>query len=350
MSRKPIDCRVLENTEVARKQWDAYVLQHPQAQHYHLSGWAQVIERAYGHRAVYLVAENGEGVMKGILPLIEMRRWVLGHVAASMPFLDYGGMCADDAAVSQVLLDAALAHCAQAGIKTLDLRHYTPSGLDLQRFDHKVTLVLPLEDDAERLWQGFHAKVRNQVRKAHKSALAVRWAGAEGLADFYRVWAENMRDLGSPVHSLRFFRAVFAHFPSTRLALVYVGEEVVGGAVCLYFRDTVLVPWASSLRSFFRYCPNNALYWEAIRSACGAGYRYFDFGRSSYDTGTYRFKKQWGAVEHALSWEGWSAHETARPIVEANDGPYSRAAQVWQRLPLPVANWLGPSIRRYLSN
>lgn len=344
-----MDCRRIEGTEVARKQWDAYVLQSRQTQHYHLSGWAQVIERAYGHPAVYLLAEDGAGT-KGILPLIEMKRWVLGHVAASMPFLDYGGICADNPEAGQALLDAALAYCAQARIGTLDLRHYSPSGLDLQRFDAKATLVLPLADDAEHMWRGFNAKVRNQVRKAQKSDLTVRWAGAGGLPDFYRAWAENMRDLGSPVHSLKFFQAVFAVFPSTQLALVCAGGEVIGGAVCLSFRDTVLVPWASSRRAFFRYCPNNLLYWEALRTACEAGYRRFDFGRSSPGSGTYHFKKQWGAVEHALSWECWSAHATARPIVESGHGPYGRAAQLWQRLPLPMANWLGPLIRQYLSN
>lgn len=325
------------------------MLQQPQAQHYHLSGWAQVIERAYGHQSVYWVAEDEEGI-QGILPLIEMRRWGLGHVAASMPFLDYGGICAVDRVACQNLLDAALAYCARAGIETLDLRHYDPSGLDLQRFDQKFTLILSLAHGVERLWQGFPAKVRNQVRKAQKSDLAVRWAGVEGLPDFYRVWTENMRDLGSPAHSQHFFRTVFDVFPSTRLALVCAAEEVIGGAVCLYFRDTVLVPWASSLRSFFRYCPNNLLYWEVMRTACETGYRRFDFGRSSYDTGTYRFKKQWGAVEHALSWEGWSAHDVAKPIVDASHGPYGRAMQLWQHLPLPVANWLGPAVRRYLSN
>lgn len=343
-------CRRLDNTDVARKQWDAYVLESRQAQHYHLSGWAEVIAQAYGHPAVYLIAEDDEGTTTGVLPLIEMKRWVLGHVAASMPFLDYGGICADNAEAAQRLLDAALAYCAQARIGTLDLRHVSPSGLDLQRFDQKATLVLPLTDDAERMWKGFNAKVRNQVCKAQKSDLSVRWTGAKGLADFYRVWAENMRDLGSPVHSLKIFRAVFPVFPSTQLALVCAGDEVIGGAVCLYFRDTVLVPWASSLRTFFRYCPNNLLYWEVIRTACEAGYRRFDFGRLSYGSGTYHFKKQWGTVEHPLSWECWSANATARPIVESSHGPYGKAAQLWQRLPLPVANRVGPLIRRYLSN
>ncbi len=278
-----------------------------------------------------------------------MRRWVLGDVAVSMPFLDYGGICAQDTSVCQSLLNAALAHCAKVGLKTLDLRYYTSFGLELQRFDQKVTLVLPLPPNAEHLWQGFPAKVRNQVRKAQKSELVVRWTGTEGLSDFYRVWTENMRDLGSLAHGLCFFRSIFDAFPSTRLALVCTKDEVIGGAVCLYFRDTVLVPWASSLRSF-RYCPNNLLYWEVIRAACDAGYRHFDFGRSSYNTGTYRFKKQWGAVEHALSWEGWSAHGAAKPIVDASHGPYGRAMQLWQRLPVPIANWLGPSIRQYLSN
>lgn len=346
---KPIACRRMEDTEVARKQWDTYVLQSGQTHHYHLSGWAEVIERAYGHPAVYWLAEDETGT-KGILPLIEIRRWGLGHVAASMPFLDYGGICADSPAASQALLDAALAYCAQARIGTLDLRHVAPSGLDLQRFDQKATLILPLTDDPERMWKGFHAKVRNQVRKAQKSGLTVRWAGTEGLPDFYRVWAENMRDLGSPVHSLKFLQAVFAVFPSTQLALVHHGEALIGGAVCLSFRDTVLVPWASSLRAFFRYCPNNLLYWEVIRTACEAGKQRFDFGRSSPGSGTYHFKKQWGAEEQALHWECWSAHASARPIVDSSHGPYGRAAQLWRRLPLPVANGVGPWIRRYLSN
>ncbi|MDH3599163.1 MAG: FemAB family PEP-CTERM system-associated protein [Candidatus Tectomicrobia bacterium] len=345
-----MECRWLVGGDAEDKRWDEYVMQHPLAHHYHLSAWGQVIEQAYGHRAVYLMAEDA-GATTGVLPLIKMNSWVLGKVLSSLPFADYGGICADDAATRAELLHAALAYCEQIKAKTLDLRHCDPSGLGLRTFDDKVTLRLPLQADAERMWEGFHAKVRNQVRKAIKSDLVVHWVGEEGLRAFYRVWAANMRDLGSPVHSLRFFRAVFAAFPSTRLVLIATPQEVIGGALCLYFRHTVSVPWASSLRAFFRYCPNNLLYWEVIRAACEAGYRTFDFGRSSYGSGAYNFKKQWGAVEHRLSWEYWSRHAEAQPIVQAEGGSSYRAAMaLWRNLPLSLTTLIGPHIRRHLSN
>ncbi len=344
-----MECRYLEATEAAHGEWDAYVMQSPHAHHYHLSGWGRLVERVYRHRAVYWLAEHGNRT-HGILPLIEMKSWVQGHVLTSLPFLDYGGICADDMTTRKALLDAAISQCQEVQAQTLDLRHYDSSELGLSGFSDKVTLVLPLGKTPDDMWRGFNAKVRNQIRKATKSDLTVGWAGVEALPAFYRVWAENMRELASPAHSIRFFRAIFEEFDRVRLVLVSLRDQIIGGGLCLYFRDTVLMPWASSLRSFFRYCPNNLLYWEAIRAACEDGYQTFDFGRSSQNSGTYHFKRQWGAAEHELGWEYWSGEGTARLMVQAESSRYRAAMSLWRKLPLSVTIGLGPFLRRHLSN
>jgi FemAB-related protein (PEP-CTERM system-associated) len=197
------------------------------------------------------------------------------------------------------------------------------------------------------MWKRLDAKVRNQVRKATGSGLAPAWCGIEGLDDFYTVFARNMRDLGSPVHGRRFFEAILEEFAGTaRLLLVRDGRRAVAGGVVMTFRDTVLVPWASSLREWRSRCPSNLLYWEVIRSACDKGLQWLDFGRSSPGGGTYRFKMQWGGQERRLNWE---ASERAS-IVDSDDPRYQWLIRTWQRLPVPLTTVIGPVLRKRLSN
>jgi FemAB-related protein (PEP-CTERM system-associated) len=344
-----MEVRRLESDGKEHARWDQYVMQHEQATHYHLSGWGRVIQKTYGQRALYMLAEEA-GTIRGILPLIVMKSFLRGRSLTSLPFLDYGGICAEDAYAKKQLLAAALSYGEQERIQLLDLRHQSRSGLDLHQFAKKVTLILPLEHDPDRMWKTLHAKVKNQIRKAMKSSLTVQWCGLEGLKDFYHIYATNMRDLGSPAHSRYFFQAILEEFTSTKLVLVLLNSQVIGGGVCLFFRDTILVPWASSLRTFFPYCPNNLLYWEAMRVACERGYRQFDFGRSSYGSGTYHFKKQWGAVERPLCWEYWAKTQHAQPIIQTEDARYNMVVRLWQKIPVPLTKLLGPFIRKQLSN
>jgi hypothetical protein len=156
--------------------WDEYVERAGDAAQCHLNGWRHVIERAYGHQAVYLWARDG-GKVKGVLPLILFRNIRFGKALVSMPYLDDGGICADDYATAVELYTHAQAMCMRHDADSLDLRHRQPSGLSLPRHGSKVTLILPLEADPDRVWQGLDAKVRNQIRKATKSGLTVSWCG-----------------------------------------------------------------------------------------------------------------------------------------------------------------------------
>jgi FemAB-related protein (PEP-CTERM system-associated) len=340
-------CRFTPGEERA---WDEYVGRSLESGHCHLSGWRRVLGRSYGLRTRYLWV-RAEGEVRGVVPLVLFRGLGLARSLVSLPFLDDGGICAEDPGARGELLRGVLGVLRELRVARLDLRHRRPSGLDLPGHGTKVTLALALPDDPERLWRGFDAKLRNQIRKAQTSGLTAGWSGVEGLDAFYRVFATNMRDLGSPVHGRRFFRAILEEFPdSARLVLVRKGSQVVAGGLCLSFKDGLQMPWASSLREHRAVCPNNLLYWEVIRSACEKGCRRFDFGRSSPGSGTYRFKRQWGAVEEPLHWQGLGAQGAATGAVDPSDPRYARLIALWKRLPVAVTRAVGPALRRHLSN
>jgi FemAB-related protein (PEP-CTERM system-associated) len=338
-------CRFRRGEELL---WDEYVARCPTATVYHRSGWARVIERSYGHQAVYLWARERAGV-RGVLPLVLFRGPLGRRSLVSLPFLDEGGLCADSDMARGILWDAAFALAKRERAAVIELRQGEPSGLPLAPLGAKVSVMLELAPDAGRMWKALDAKVRNQVRKAVTSGLTPAWCGIEGLDDFYAVFRHNMRDLGSPVHARRFFATILEEFAGeARLLLVRDRQRVVAGGVVMVFRDTVLVPWASSLREWRSRCPSNLLYWEVIRSACDKGLRWLDFGRSTPGGGTYRFKMQWGGRERRLHWQVDPPGRAS--IIDAESPRYRWLIGAWQRLPVPLATAIGPILRRRLSN
>jgi FemAB-related protein (PEP-CTERM system-associated) len=340
------ECRLGRGADLA---WDEYVSRCPSAGLYHRCGWARVIQRSYGHAPLYLWARD-EGKIHGVLPLVRFRGALGGRSLVSLPFLDEGGLCADSEAARDALWAAALDVARRERARSVELRQRDPSGLPLATLGSKVSVMLELANDPGAMWRRLDAKVRNQVRKAMSSGLTPSWCGAEGLDDFYAVFAQNMRDLGSPVHARRFFATIVEEFAgNARLLLVRDGRRAVAGGVCMIFRDTVLVPWASSLRQWRSRCPSNLLYWEVIRSACEKGLRWLDFGRSSRGGGTYRFKMQWGGEERPLHWEG-SAPGGRQSLINTDDHRYRLVIRAWQSLPVTLTKVIGPRLRRRLSN
>jgi FemAB-related protein (PEP-CTERM system-associated) len=340
------ECRFRAGEDTA---WDAYVSSCGEASYCHRAGWRRVIQRTYGHTPVYLWALDETGV-RGVLPLVVFRGVLGARSVVSLPFLDEGGVCADRDDVRSALWEAAVDVSRHHRAGSIELRQREPSGLALDPAGSKVAVMLKLESDPDVMWKRLDGKVRNQVRKATSAGLSSAWCGIEGLDEFYGVFTTNMRDLGSPVHGRRFFATLLEEFAdSTRLLLVRDGSRAVAGGVCTVFGDTVIVPWASSLREWRSRCPSNLLYWEVIRSACEKRLRWLDFGRSSLGSGTYRFKMQWGGLERPLHWERFGRSDSQSPA-GADDARYAWAVSAWQRLPVAVATMLGPLLRRHLSN
>jgi FemAB-related protein (PEP-CTERM system-associated) len=333
------------------KSWDRFVEQHPSATVAHLSGWGRVMSRAYGHRPVYLLAEDGDEIV-GALPLVLIKSRLFGRRLVSMPFMDYGGILADpDRGVEAMLASAALDTARELGAQTVGLRQYTPIALPYPVSSERVTMLLQLRSETE-VWKALPSERRNRVRKGEKNGLQASWCGAEALPDFYEVFAVNMRDLGSPVHSRKFFDVMLDELPGVARALLVrdANGRAVGAAVCLFFRDAVMVPWVSSLREAFALCPNFVLYWEVIRFACTQGYRTLDLGRSFKNAGTYEFKRQWGAQPHTLPWIFLDAVPGAAPSVDQDRSRFERLIEAWKRVPVPIANLVGPWIRRQVPN
>jgi FemAB-related protein (PEP-CTERM system-associated) len=333
------------------KSWDRFVESHPRGTVGHLSAWGTIAREAYGHECAYLVADEG-GEIAGVLPLVRISSRLFGRRLVSMPFLDYGGVLADaDRGVDAALVDEALRLCRERGAHGLGLRQFHPEALPYPTTNDRVTMLLELTTE-DVMWKGLPSERRNRIRKGERLGLTAAWVGGEGLEDFYRVYAVNMRDLGSPVHSRGFFQAMLAALPGTARTLLVRDRDgrTVGAAVCLFFRDTIMVPWVSSLRQAFALCPNFVLYWEVIRSGCRGGYRVLDLGRSFRRAGTFEFKRQWGARPHPLPWIFLDSRPGIAPPVDRDASRFDLLIRAWKWLPMPAANLLGPWIRRQVPN
>jgi FemAB-related protein (PEP-CTERM system-associated) len=329
--------------ESDRLDWDRYVTAHPDAVGYHEWAWRGVFERTFGHRSVYLIARE-HGRVAGVLPIVEMRSRLFGHHMTSLPFVNYGGALAANDAAARALLDAAVSAAREGGAGHIELRHFGRRFPALPVKQHKVTMRLPL---AAGMWDRFDRKVRNQVRKAEKSELTAIQGGLDLLDDFYTVFARNMRDLGTPVYSRRLFEEILRAFPDrARLTIVRLRDIPVAAGLSYRTRGVTEVPWASSIREYNNLCPNHLLYWRIIEAAQADGCDTMDFGRSTPDEGTFKFKEQWGASPVPLYWEYWLRDGVQLPDQSPKNPKFRMAVAAWRRLPLPVANFLGPRIVR----
>ena len=328
--------------------WDAYVEQHPEATQYHQHAWPELIARAFGHRPIFLIAFRDEKPA-GVFPLVLMQSRWFGCFLVSLPFVNYGGLLGESEEVEQALWVKAQEIARQSKSQHVEARHVRPRPFISHRKQHKVGMILQLAEDADAQWKAFDPKLRNQIRKAERSSLTARFGGIHDLSGFYEVFAQNMRDLGTPVYSQGFFEEVLQTFAGTAtVCSVLLDNRVVAAGIAMTYRDSMEMPWASSLRDARPLCPNNLLYWTVIQHAIKLGLRQFDFGRSTPGEGTYNFKEQWGAQPLPLSWEYWTASSAGLPDLSPKNPQYGMAIQAWKRLPLWLTKAVGPRIVRHI--
>ncbi|MSN27152.1 MAG: FemAB family PEP-CTERM system-associated protein [Geobacter sp.] len=326
-------------------EWDDFVTSQLESTNYHQYGWRKVVEQSFGHKTFYLEARNAGNDICGVLPLVHMKSRLFGNFLVSLPFFNYGGVLFNESKFGDALLKHAETILDKIGADHVELRHIYNQQHDLATKQHKVTMILDLMNDVETQWKALDAKVRNQVRKAEKSGLTTVMGHLELLDGFYEVFCRNMRDLGTPVYGKEFFRNILETFPdTTRIISVTLEGKPVASGLLTWFKDVLEVPWASSISDYREMCPNNLLYWDAIKFAIGNGARKFDFGRSTPGEGTFRFKKQWGAKPVQLYWQYLLKDGEKLPELNPKNPKYDLAIKIWQRLPLAVANTFGPRI------
>lgn len=310
-------------------------------------GWLIAIAEAYRLPNRAFVLKDSNGAIKGWLGAVLVGNALLGRRWVSMPFMDYGGPWADSVTGRGALNQALIKFASERKLGS-EIRMNVPIPGSQGPNQEKVSMLLDLNQaDYSAWWKSLDAKVRNQVRKAEKSAVTMRWGGLDQLDDFYRVFTVNMRDLGSPVHSKGFFESVFKYVPQCEIGTAWRERRCIGGLFRVTSGSTMAIPWASTLREERVHCPNNALYHASIETAFQRGLKCVDFGRSTKDEGTYRFKLQWMASEGELPWYRFDASgHPESAITHLGKGGMSKVAALWSRLPLGIANRLGPIIRK----
>jgi FemAB-related protein (PEP-CTERM system-associated) len=331
--------------ETTPEDWTKYVASRADATGYHEWPWRQVFKRAFDHESIYLAARR-EGELVGVLPLVLLDSWLFGRALISLPFLNYGGVIADDDRAADALLEHAVALAGAHRCRHVELRHSKQQFAALPCKQHKVAMLLTLQPPTA-LWESLDRKVRNQVRKAQKSGLTFQSGHADLLDSFYDVFARNMLDLGTPVYGRNFFAEILAAFPGRgHIHVVRKDEIPVAAGFTFQTGARLEIPWASSIREFNALCPNHLLYWSILESAAANGIAIFDFGRSTPNEGTYKFKEQWGAQPLPLCWEYGAMAGGELPNTSPTNPKFQLAVSVWKKLPLGVATRLGPSIVR----
>ena len=316
---------------------------------FHLrSEWGTVFQESMRHQPYYLWATQDDSIT-GVLPLMFISGPVFGRFLVSQPYLNTGGVVAQSTEAETQLIDAAAELADRLNAKHLELRHERHLGHPKLNSTsrEKVHMRLALPQSPDELWNGLKSKVRSQVRKPrNNSALTAHFGGVERLDEFYAVFCRNMRDLGTPPFSKRLFASMLTHFADeSEICIIHLDGRPVASGFLLHGPGVTLIPSASSLRKYNSTSCNMLMYWHALKRSVERGQQTFDFGRSSPEAGTWKFKKQWGAEEAPAVWQYYLRQGEAGAM-RPDSGKYDRMIRIWQKLPVWFTRTIGPSIVR----
>lgn len=326
--------------------WEHYVERSPNPTFYHRVEWKEVIEKSFGHKTYYLMAID-EDVVVGILPMVHMKSLLFGSIFCSMPFLNFGGICADNENAEKALFKEARSILYKMKGDYLEMRHLKKSSLDIPYTTHKVSMTINLDPDPEVLWESFKSKHRTNIRRAAKNDLEIKFGGNEFLEDFYNILSIGWRDLGTPFYQLSFFQNTLSAFKdSVEICIVIFQEKPIAIAFNGFFKDTVEGMWMYSIREFSKLQTTYFLYWKMIERYCNKGYKLFHLGRSSSESGGIFYKKKWNAELKQLYWEYALNRSNKIPELNVDNPKYQKAINLWRKLPVQVTQYLGPHIAK----
>ena len=333
--------------------WDSFVLAHPQGTFFHRSAWRRVIARAFGHATHYMLAER-DGAVVGVLPMARVRTLLFGDALISVPFCVNGGPLAVDAEAFAALVAHAEGVMRQAGVPVLEFRflHAPPEAwLDPADWPAKSDLYVnfrrPISGDDDANMKAIPRKQRAMVRKGIGLGLASEIDRDAGR--LHGIYAESVRNLGTPVFSKRYFDILMAAFgDDIDIVTILDGTTPIASVMNFYFRDEVLPYYGGGIRAARDRYGNDFMYWEVMRRAAARGFRLFDFGRSKTGTGAFSFKKNWGFEPAPLAYRFRLAAGASIPDINPLNPKFRLFIAAWKRLPIPLANMIGPHIVRGL--
>jgi len=335
-----------EDTATAQK-WDAFVMTCPQASFFHRSGWQRIVRDVFHHHTHFLYAEE-QGIIQGVLPLGHVNSWLFGNSLTSLPFAVYGGAAATTPNAAQALVEEAQQIAKRLGVSHLELRNVNPQHTDWPTQDLYVTFRKEILPDEEANMLTIPRKQRAMVRKGIKNGLISQ---IDDTVDrFFALFADNVHRHGTPAMPKKYFKALQAEFgPDCEILTVTSADgRPLSSVLSFYFRDEVLPYYAGDDEAARDLAANDFKYWELMRRACARGIRIFDYGRSKRGTGPFAFKKNWGFEPTPLHYEYCLYKRSSIPQNNPNNAKYKLMISTWRRMPLALANWLGPFVVRNL--
>ncbi len=343
-ARKTITIHELSRADYGR--WDQFVNEAAAGTFFHLSGWKEVIERAFGYRVYFLYSEQ-DGNITGVLPLGHVKSILFGNSLISVPFCVYGGIIAADDQSAMALSEAACRLAESLRVDALELKNREPSNHGWPTKELYVTFRKEIAKDPEENLKAIPRKQRAMVRKGINAGL--RGETVAGCKRFFRIYSESVRNLGTPVMPLKYFQLLREVFGDQCDVLMVTHEgQDIAAVMSFYFRDEVLPYYGGSIPLARNLKGNDFMYWDLMRRCGEQGIRIFDYGRSKVGAGSYSFKKNWGFTPEPLHYEYYLVNASSVPDINPNNPKYQLFIKAWQKLPLPVANRVGPWLARKL--
>ncbi len=327
--------------------WNSFIFSHTDASYSHLYEWKKILEESYSLKTKCIGVLNNNDLI-AVLPVTVIKLPFNKSVGCSLPYLGYTGLLKNEKYFINNFNDIFLNVYKILNVKSLEVRR-----IDRKAKESKAgiyTLKLSLPGNSSVLWEKLNSSVRNQIRKAQKSGLTAEW-GINQLDQFYNIYARNMHDLGTPVHSKEFFSNIIFYLrENVDILCIRKDSKVIASMFLIKFRECLSDPWASSYKEYLSYCPNMLMYWEALKYGCENGFTEFDLGRSHINAGTYKFKTQWGAQPIPLIYDLYSFNNRKREstIKSYRGRKAALFSHIWRHIPFKITLWLGPKLRKYI--
>ena len=350
-----MECTIVRNQD---PRWDEFVLAQPGGTFFHLWAWREIIASRFNFEPLYLCVQDS-GQLCGILPLFLVKSLIFGRCLVAMPIGVYGGIVAANDSASALLLTEATRLASELEVRYLELRgnpygdfdvltYANGSAASWQRKDLYFTFLNTIDADNEANLARIPRKQRRMVRQGEKHGLTAVFDNTR-LQEFYDVYAESVRNLGTPVYSYDYFRDLVNMFGDCcKVLLVEHRQKVIAGVMSFFYRDQVLPYYSGAVKEWLQLAPNDFMYWQLMCFAASQGYKVFDFGRSKEGTGSFNFKRHWGFEPRALPYWSYSPKGKSIPDTSPLNPKLRWAVRVWRGLPLPITKSLGPHIVRHI--
>jgi len=335
---------------------DAFLADHAEATLFHTPDWLLAVEQGTGQRALALIAEGPDlrgRAITGYLPLSEIHSPLFGRMLASTGFAVGGGLLLADGADPAALIASAEELATRRSCPAIELRGGALPGDRAgwrPKTESHAGFVTPLADSDEAQLLAVPRKQRAEVRKGLDQDLTVTVGAApRDRAAHYAVYAQSVRNLGTPVFPRGLFEAMLGRFGDRAdILTIWHGGDPVASVLSFYHRGAVMPYWGGGTRAARPLRANDRMYYELMLHARRRGCTRFDFGRSKTNSGAYHFKRNWGFTPEPLAYAAWTAPGHEARDADPTSAKHQAMIALWQRLPLAVANRIGPLIARGL--